>query len=112
MQGVLLNSFLRFRPVTIIGGMCYSAYLWHTPMLVLVRAYVAPLVPHSLPDGLAALVFCFLMVPVLIVLTVPIFYFIEKPFMNGPGSRWIERALRAAVAPLKRKPAVAPSEAG
>jgi peptidoglycan/LPS O-acetylase OafA/YrhL len=112
MQGRLFNAFLRLRPVTIIGGMCYSAYLWHSALLVLLRAYVAPLVPHALPDGPAALLFCVLMVPVLIVLTAPIFYFVEKPFMNGPGSRWIERALRAAVAPLQRKPAVAPSEAG
>jgi len=33
------------------------------------------------------------MIPLLIVLTAPIYYFIEKPFMNGPGSRAIERAL-------------------
>jgi peptidoglycan/LPS O-acetylase OafA/YrhL len=110
MQGRVFNAFLRLRPITIIGGMCYSAYLWHSAMLVLLRAYVAPLVPHSLPDGPAALLFCFLMVPVLIVLTAPIFYFVEKPFMNGLGSRWIERTLRAAVAPLQRKPAIAPSE--
>jgi peptidoglycan/LPS O-acetylase OafA/YrhL len=111
MQGRVFNGFLRLRPITIIGGMCYSAYLWHTAMLVLVRPYIAPLVPHSLPDGPAALLFCFLMVPVLIVLTAPIFYFVEKPFMNGPGSRWIERALRAAIAPLRRRPAIAPGEA-
>jgi peptidoglycan/LPS O-acetylase OafA/YrhL len=112
MQGRLFNTFLRFRPVTIIGGMCYSAYLWHSAMLVLVRQYVAPLVPHSLSDGPAALVFCLLMVPVLVVLTAPIYYFVEKPFMNGPGSRFIERSLRAAFASLQRKPQIAPSEAG
>ena len=93
MQGYLFNGFLRFRPITIIGGMCYSAYLWHTAMLVLLRATVARLVPSGLPDGEAALVFCILMIPLLIVLTAPIYYFIEKPFMNGPGSRAIEGAL-------------------
>jgi peptidoglycan/LPS O-acetylase OafA/YrhL len=112
MQGRLFNAFLRFRPVTIVGGMCYSAYLWHSAMLVLVRPYVAPLVPHCLSDGHAVLVFCILMVPVLVVLTAPIYYFIEKPFMNGPGSRLIERSLRAAFASLQRKPRIAPSEAG
>jgi peptidoglycan/LPS O-acetylase OafA/YrhL len=94
MQGYLVNGFLRFRPVTIIGGMCYSAYLWHTAMLVLLRGVVARAVPSGLPDGEAALMFCVLMVPILIVLTAPIFYFVEKPFMSGPGSRAIERALR------------------
>jgi peptidoglycan/LPS O-acetylase OafA/YrhL len=84
MQGRLLNSFLRLRPITIVGGMCYSAYLWHTWMLVRLRAYIAPLVPHGLSDGRASLVFCFLMVPVLVVLTAPIYYFLEKPFMSRP----------------------------
>jgi peptidoglycan/LPS O-acetylase OafA/YrhL len=111
MQGRLFNGFLRFRPVTIIGGMCYSAYLWHSAMLVLLRPYIARFVPHGLPDGPAALVFCFLMVPVLIVLTAPIYYFLEKPFMNGPGSRAIERILRAAYAMLRRKTGTAVSEA-
>jgi peptidoglycan/LPS O-acetylase OafA/YrhL len=94
MQGYVLSAILRFRPLTLIGGMCYSAYLWHTALLVLLRPFVAGLVPHQLPDGPAALVFCLLMVPVLIVATAPIYYFLEKPFMNGPGSRAIERALR------------------
>jgi peptidoglycan/LPS O-acetylase OafA/YrhL len=96
MQGLLLSAFLRFRPITLIGGMCYSAYLWHTAMLVLLRPFIARLVPHQLADGPAALVFCLLMVPILILFTAPIYYFLEKPFMNGPGSRAIERALRPA----------------
>jgi peptidoglycan/LPS O-acetylase OafA/YrhL len=95
MEGRVVNGLLRFRPVTIIGGMCYSAYLWHSAMLVVMRAMVARWVPHALPDGQAALVFCLMMVPVIVVLTAPIYYFLEKPFMNGPGSRWIERRLRA-----------------
>jgi peptidoglycan/LPS O-acetylase OafA/YrhL len=75
--------------------MCYRAYLWHTALLVLLRACIAPLVPHQLSDGLAALLFCLLMVPILIVVTAPIYYFLEKPFMNGPGSRRIETLLHA-----------------
>ena len=95
MEGRLINGFLRLRAVTIIGGMCYSAYLWHSAMLVVMRAMVARWVPHALPDGQAAGVFCLLMVPVILVLTAPIYYFLEKPFMNGSGSRFIESRLRA-----------------
>jgi peptidoglycan/LPS O-acetylase OafA/YrhL len=98
LEGRLLNALLRLRPITLIGGMCYTAYLWHTAMLVVLRAAVARWVPHALPDGEAALIFCLLMVPVILLLTAPIYYFIEKPFMNGPGSRWIERRLRAVYA--------------
>lgn len=30
-KGVLVSRVLRFRPITLIGGMCYSIYLWRIP---------------------------------------------------------------------------------
>ncbi len=102
MKGRFVNGFLRLRWVTIAGGMCYSAYLWHTAMLLAIRDWLARLVPHGLADGPAALFFCAIAVPILIVLTAPIYYFLEKPFMNGPGSRYLEGKLRAAAGMVRR----------
>jgi peptidoglycan/LPS O-acetylase OafA/YrhL len=109
-KGHVTNRFLRFRPVTLIGGMCYSIYLWHIPILSMLGSHVRP-VPHQLSDTQASLLFCVVAAPLIIVITTPIYYFTEKPFMNGQGSRFIERILRAAYAQFQRKPIVASTEA-
>jgi peptidoglycan/LPS O-acetylase OafA/YrhL len=93
MRGRFANAILRARPITIIGGMCYSAYLWHTSILILLRRPLASVIPHTISDGPAALLFCLLAVPMIIVVTAPIFFFIEKPFMNGPGSEFLTKVL-------------------
>ncbi len=101
MQGGLVNRFLRVSPVTIVGGMCYSAYLWHIPLLIW-TSWLTHLIPGRLPDGAAAVLFCAIVVPVLLVATAPLFYYLEKPFMNGPGSRFLEGLVRRNTAPARR----------
>jgi len=92
--GRIANWFLRLRPVTLIGGMCYTIYLWHGPLLILtpftLKAHFAAFSYVS-----AAVFYCLLVVPGLIVCCVPIFLLIERPFMNGPGSRFIANRLRS-----------------
>ena len=107
--GRVANGFLRLRPVTLIGGMCYSLYLWHMPIIAEMRSH-AHLIPRRLSDFDAISIFCLVAVPLIVVVTIPIFYFTEKPFMNGPGSRFLDRVLRAAYGRLQRKPAVVSSE--
>ena len=106
-EGRAANWFLCLRPVTIVGGMCYTAYLWHIPLLIVARPYLSKLVPHGLEDGPAAIVFCLVAVPVLIAASAPLFYFVEKPFMNGPGSRYIEKVLGRIPEALRRRKPVA-----
>jgi peptidoglycan/LPS O-acetylase OafA/YrhL len=100
--GRVANWFLRLRPVTLIGGMCYTLYLWHGVLLA-----VAPL-PLKLQAARlsyvsASVVYCLLAVPILIALCIPIFLLIEKPFMNGPGSRYIENWLRSIPRAISRR---------
>jgi peptidoglycan/LPS O-acetylase OafA/YrhL len=106
-EGRSANWFLCLRPVTIVGGMCYTAYLWHIPLLILMRDSLSKLVPNGLRDGPAAVLFCLVTVPVLIAVSAPLFYFVEKPFMNGPGSRSIEKALRRISEAVRRRKPVA-----
>ena len=106
-EGRAANWFLCLRPVTVVGGMCYTIYLWHIPLLILTRTYLSKLVPHGFQDGPAAVLFCLLAVPSLVAASAPLFYFVEKPFMNGPGSRYIEKVLRRISEALRRRKPVA-----
>jgi len=92
--GRVTNWFLRLRPITLIGGMCYTLYLWHEVLLA-VAPYPLKLYFARLPYVTSSVVYCSIAVPVLIALCTPIFLLIEKPFMNGPGSRYIENWLRS-----------------
>jgi peptidoglycan/LPS O-acetylase OafA/YrhL len=105
------NWFLRLRPVTLIGGMCYTLYLWHALMLHLLPPALKLQAPR-LPYVEVAVVYCLILVPCVIVLCVPIFLLIEKPFMNGAGSRYIEKWLRSVSHALRRRaPAVSDAAA-
>jgi len=95
-KGVLVSRFLRFRPITLIGGMCYSIYLWHIPIMDKPMGGFAAMVPHGLSDLQLATLYCIVAVPLILVFSMPLYYFTERPFMNGPGSRFIERILRGA----------------
>ena len=112
LKGRFVNMFLRMRPITIIGGMCYTVYLWHPVMLTLIGLRLGNLIPDRIQDGPAALLFCLMAVPIILVGTAPIFFFIEKPFMNGPGSRFLTRVLRRIGEAIQRKPRIAVDQAG
>jgi peptidoglycan/LPS O-acetylase OafA/YrhL len=61
----------------------------------------------TLPSGLSDLrlttLYGALVIPLIILVSIPIYYFTERPFMNGPGSRFIERILRGCLAWFKIK---------
>jgi hypothetical protein len=48
----------------------------------------------------------------MLVAAVPIYYYTEKPFMNGPGTRFLERGLRAVAGMLRRETARSAGETG
>lgn len=102
-KGLVVNRLLRFRPITLIGGMCYSIYLWHIPISDKLRGLFAAVAPRSLSDLQLAVSYCVVAVPLIILLSMPIYYFTERPFMNGPGSRFIERVLRDTYGRLRSR---------
>ena len=99
LEGRALNWFFRLRPITVIGGMCYTIYLWHTSVLYYVRVLFDPLIPTEWSFGAATGLFCLLALPPVLLLCAPIFYFIEKPFMSGAGSRFLERFFQPSPTP-------------
>jgi peptidoglycan/LPS O-acetylase OafA/YrhL len=102
-NGAILRRFLRLRLVTIIGGMCYSLYLWHPVLMVLSGHYLFTLLPHGLGFSTSIIVFCLLVIPFLIVAIAPLYLLTEKPFMNGRGSRYLDRNLRRLGAAVRRR---------
>ena len=81
-QGRLLRRFFVARPIVIIGGMCYTIYLYHVPIISLfkgvMRTIAAPDLPLWADLGIQALVF----VPLILVLCSVLFVYTEKPFMG------------------------------
>ncbi len=80
--GRVANWFFRQRLVTIVGGMCYTLYLWHMVLIMSTSKHLVPLIPASWSQATASLLFCFLMIPALIAMSAPLYYFLEKPFMS------------------------------
>ena len=80
-QGRLLQRFFVSRPIVIIGGMCYTIYLYHVPVISvcksLMLAVSAPALPLWADLGIQVLVF----VPLILLISAVLFVFTEKPFM-------------------------------
>jgi len=74
------------RVVTLIGGMCYSFYLYHDPVLKLAGGRLSALVPdlgYWPRFGLGLLV----LVPLVMVITVVMYALCERPFMGRKRTR-------------------------
>jgi len=76
LSGRYANWFFRLKPVTIIGGMCYTLYLSHMAVIAVFAWRIKPLVSSPI-------VYCLLVIPFMIALAVPVYLLIEKPFMAG-----------------------------
>jgi peptidoglycan/LPS O-acetylase OafA/YrhL len=89
-RGHLLSSFLRQPLIYVIGGMCYTIYLYHYWILSVVGWVALRLIP--MPDAVLpqALILLIVMIPPLLLICGVLFVFLEKPFMNSawPAQVW------------------------
>ncbi len=81
LQGKSLRIFLTWAPVPIIGGMCYTIYLYHFFVISFAGRFLLPyVVQPSYPISFFLLtVTC---VPVVIVVSSLLFKLFEQPFMK------------------------------
>lgn len=80
-NSLLVNRFLKFRFVVIIGGMCYSIYLTHLPFIEFV--FQKLLVNyHTINYSLYFIVSLIVTISIISVISIFSFLFIEKPFMK------------------------------
>ncbi|MBV8843330.1 MAG: acyltransferase [Bryobacterales bacterium] len=78
----IFQRFMTLLPVTVIGGMCYTIYLYH---LIIIAAITRPLF-KLFKSGMALepqlWITLALAIPAVVVLSAVLFALIEKPFMN------------------------------
>jgi peptidoglycan/LPS O-acetylase OafA/YrhL len=90
------NALVRLRWIVIVGGMCYTIYLYHVQVIAQSFVRTAWLSSPARPFALDFLLQALLIVPVVLAICSWLFAFSEKPFM-----RWS----------LTRRPAVATANA-
>ena len=81
LKSKLINSALSQPYIYLIGGMCYSIYLYHFYVISLVGRVLLPLV-ESLPVWLQFTIVVVVMLPTILLASVLFFIFFEKPFMK------------------------------
>ena len=72
--------------VAIVGGMCYSIYLIHYPMFILLQRVVSPIA--RLPEPLALLGAFLLLAPLAVIVGALFFVSVERPCMDP---MWVDR---------------------
>ncbi len=92
LQSRFSSALLAWKPIGLVGGMCYTLYLWHEVFILAVPWTVKR---HLLFSGgmNSSLAYAGVMALVMLAVGVPLFLLIEKPFMGGPGSRFIQRMI-------------------
>jgi len=80
-RGRFGGPLMRARPVYLIGGMCYTTYLYHIGLLGIVSAQSMKLWNASIPFAADLAVQGLALVPVVLAICAVIYYYTEKPFM-------------------------------
>ncbi|HSY49336.1 MAG TPA: acyltransferase [Thermoanaerobaculia bacterium] len=96
MRGVWASRILRMRPLVLIGGMCYTIYLYHQLTYHLLGHWTAARW-SGLPYGGFIVVQGLVLLPGCVVICSVLFVLFEKPFMYPD---WLARA-RAMMAPRR-----------
>jgi peptidoglycan/LPS O-acetylase OafA/YrhL len=102
-KGRLFNQFLSITWVAIIGGMCYTTYLTHLPLLELAYSFIGNFGYSS--GYLGQLSISLILVLPMILLSSMIFYrWIEQPFMKPSSSTKEAINLNSLAALFRGKP--------
>ncbi len=81
-MGKIANRIITSRWIVITGGMCYTIYLYHVPIIARMFWEMKSLSVATLSSTADFLWMCLLIVPVVFVLCALLFVLAEKPFMR------------------------------
>ena len=95
-MGRLSNAFARARWIVIIGGMCYTIYLYHILIISNLMTQTMPLASITRPFNLDFALQCLLILPVVFAACALLFFCAEKPFMRWSLSPRPAKNLKAA----------------
>ena len=96
-EGRTANRLITARWIVIAGGMCYTFYLYHAMLIVVLMKRTITLATPSRPLGVDFLLQCLLIYPAIFVVCSLLFVWTEKPFM-----RW-SRAVRRVEGARRRE---------
>jgi peptidoglycan/LPS O-acetylase OafA/YrhL len=88
-QGRMANWFLTRRFIVTVGGMCYTLYLWHSPLLIMTSRWFAATVPRELPFQLQVVIADAISIVAVAAVCPLLFYYTERPFMGNRIAQWI-----------------------
>ena len=91
LRGQLLRKFLSIPILTIIGGMCYSIYLIHYPLMSFLAGKLAL---NDLGQWRASLTLAAITLPILSVASILFYLLIERPCMNPAWPSLLSNAIR------------------
>jgi peptidoglycan/LPS O-acetylase OafA/YrhL len=80
-MGRLSNAFARARWIVIIGGMCYTIYLYHILIVSNLMTKTISLASRARPFDLDFALQLLLILPIVFAVCALLFFFSEKPFM-------------------------------
>jgi peptidoglycan/LPS O-acetylase OafA/YrhL len=95
-MGRLSNAFARARWIVIIGGMCYTIYLYHILIISNLMTQTMPMASITRPFNLDFALQLLLILPVVFAGCALLFFFTEKPFMRLSLSTRPAKDLKAA----------------
>ena len=94
-RGIWLRRLLSSKPIALIGGMCYSIYLWHLFLIAILFKATKHILFGN--DHLANLFLqCCLLMPPILWLSGILFVFVERPCMNPDWPRKLAGKIKAA----------------
>lgn len=88
-RGRFWMAFFSHPILYIVGGMCYTIYLWHS-LLVSFAGIGAVKLVHTQSHAMNVLLSAVIVVPVVLVVCSVLFVLFEKPFMRRD---WVERTM-------------------
>lgn len=80
-KGVIFNKIFRTRVLAVIGGMCYSIYLLHYPLIALIMTFTKRIIWTD-SFTINYMIQFALIVPLLLFVSAVFFYYVEKPCMK------------------------------
>ena len=98
-MGRLSNAIARARWITIIGGMCYTIYLYHILIISNLMTQTISMASITRPLDLDFALQCLLILPVVLAVCALLFFYAEKPFMRWSLSPPQAKNLKAAEVP-------------
>ncbi len=102
-RGRFFHNILQFRWIAVIGGMCYTIYLTHLPLLELQMKFTNQLTigKHYLPNLLLQLTIA---LPIIFTISAVFYLLLEKPFMQlkAPYFKGLVQTYTAMLPPFLR----------